>query len=135
MERALVLRQPGQYQLQAAISALHVEAASFEETDWEQIVRLYGALGAVSGSPVVEVNRAVAVTFAFGASAGLDVLAPLLADGALDAYQPLHAAHAELLRRAGDVDAAAAAYRRAISLSGNAVQRAELSRRLGALHD
>jgi RNA polymerase sigma-70 factor (ECF subfamily) len=133
LERALVLRRPGLYQLQAAITALHVEAPSFEETDWEEIAALYGALASVAGGPVVEVNRAVAVTFASGPEAGLELLEPLLADASLAGYQPLHAAHAELLRRAGDVAGAASAYRTAIELSGNAVQRAELSRRLAAL--
>jgi RNA polymerase sigma-70 factor (ECF subfamily) len=78
---------------------------------------------------VVEINRAVAVAFATTAHAGLAVLAPLLADPALERYQPLHAAHAELLRRAGDSDGAAAAYEQAIALSTNAVERADLERR------
>jgi RNA polymerase sigma-70 factor (ECF subfamily) len=87
----------------------------------------------MSPSPVVEVNRAVAVAFAGGPESGLELLAPLLEDGALERYQPLHAAHAELLRRAGDSDAAARAYERAIELSSNAVERAELERRLQAV--
>jgi RNA polymerase sigma-70 factor, ECF subfamily len=82
---------------------------------------------------VIEVNRAVAVGFASGADAGLELLAPLLDDPALERHQPLHAAHAELLRRTGDRDGAARAYERAIGLSANAVERAELERRRAAL--
>ena len=133
LERALRLRRPGAYQLQAAIAALHVEAPSGKGTDWTQIAQLYGTLARLSPSPVVEVNRAVAVAFASGPDAGLALLAPLLADASLDRYQPLHAAHAELLRRTGDRAGAARAYERAIALSANAVERAELERRLEAL--
>ena len=96
------LRRPGQYQLQAAITALHIEAADADDTDWAQIAELYGALAKLSRSPVVELNRAAALGFADGPRAGLAQLAPLLEDPALEHYQPLHAAHAELLRRAGD---------------------------------
>jgi RNA polymerase sigma-70 factor (ECF subfamily) len=128
--RAVRLRRPGEYQLQAAITALHLEA---ENTDWAQIAELYGALARLSPSPVVELNRAAAVGFSEGPEAGLALLAPLLEDPALARYQPLHAAHAELLRRAGDDTAAAGAYERAIALSANAVEREELERRLRAL--
>jgi RNA polymerase sigma-70 factor, ECF subfamily len=133
LERAARLRRPGQYQLQAAITALHMEASDAEGTDWGQIACLYGALAKLSPSPVVELNRAAAVAFAEGPDAGLALLAPLLGDPALARYQPLHAAHAELLRRAGDRAGAARAYERAIALSANAVERAELERRLGSL--
>jgi RNA polymerase sigma-70 factor, ECF subfamily len=130
--RAARLRRPGQYQLQAAITALHVQSAE-GDTDWAQIAELYGALAALAPSPVVELNRAAAVGYAHGPEAGLALLAPLLADPALERYQPLHAAHAELLRQAGDIRGAAAAYERAIALSANAVEREELERRMGAL--
>jgi RNA polymerase sigma-70 factor, ECF subfamily len=133
LEAAIGLRRPGPYQLQAAIAALHVEAPTEEETDWAQIAELYGALGRMSPSPVVEVNRAVAVAQASGPHAGLELLEPLLDDPGLAHYQPLHAAHAELLRRAGDRDAAGRAYERALGLSGNAVESAELERRLSEL--
>jgi RNA polymerase sigma-70 factor (ECF subfamily) len=133
LERALPLRRPGPYQLQAAISAVHVEAPSAEEVEWGQIAALYEALGRLEPSPVVEVNRAVAVAFASGPAAGLAVLEPLLSDSALENYQPLHAAHAELLRRSGDADGAAHAYTRAIELTSNAVECAELERRRAAL--
>jgi RNA polymerase sigma-70 factor (ECF subfamily) len=134
LERAVRLRDPREYQLQAAITALQIQAPDAEATDWAQIAELYGALGRLNPSPVVELNRAVAVGLAAGPAAGLELLEPLLADPALERYQPLHAAHAELLSRAGDAEGAARAYERAIALSANAVERAELERRLGALH-
>lgn len=127
LRRALERRAPATYQLQAAIAALHCEAPDAASTDWPQIAALYGELARRAPSPVVEVNRAVAVAFAGGD--GLAVLAPLLGDERLADYQPLHAAHAELLRRAGDGAGADAAYERAIALSDNAVERAELERR------
>jgi RNA polymerase sigma-70 factor (ECF subfamily) len=133
LERAVRLRRPGEYQLQAAITALQIQAPNADDTDWAQIAELYGALVALNPSPVVELNRAVAVGLAAGPAGGLDLLEPLLADPALERYQPLYAAHAELLSRAGDAEGAARAYERAISLSANAVERAELERRLRAL--
>jgi RNA polymerase sigma-70 factor, ECF subfamily len=133
--RGARLRRPGPYQLQAAITALHIQAPDTEATDWAQIAELYGALAQLQPSPVVELNRAAAVGFAHGHDAGLELLAPLLADAALERYQPLHAVHAELLRRAGDLDGAARAYERAIELSANAVERDELERRLEELRD
>jgi RNA polymerase sigma-70 factor (ECF subfamily) len=133
LDRAVRLRRPGEYQLQAAITALHIQAPTAQATDWAQIAELYGALAQLTPSPVVELNRAVAVGLASGPAAGLALLEPLLGDPALERYQPLHAAHAELLTRAGDPTAAARAYERAIALTANAVERAELERRLGAL--
>ena len=133
LERAVRLRRPGEYQLQAAITALQIQAPSAEATDWAEIAELYGALARLTPSPVVELNRAVAVGFASGPVAGLELLEPLLGDPALERYQPLHAAHAELLNRAGDAEGAARAWRRAIPLTANAVERAELERRLSAL--
>jgi RNA polymerase sigma-70 factor, ECF subfamily len=133
LERAVHLRRPGEYQLQAAITALQIQAPTDEETDWAQIAELYGALGRLNPSPVVELNRAVAVGLAAGPAAGLELLEPLLGDPALERYQPLYAGHAELLSRAGDAEGAARAYERAIALSANAVERAELERRLRAL--
>jgi RNA polymerase sigma-70 factor (ECF subfamily) len=130
LERGMRLRRPGQYQLQAAITALHIQASDADATDWGQIAQLYGALANLTQSPVVELNRAAAVGFASGPDAGLELLAPLLEDPALESYQPLHAAHAELLRRAGDAAGAGRAYERAIELSTNAVERAELERRM-----
>ena len=131
---AAPLHRPGPYQLQAAIAAEHIRGAgpADPEPDWRSIAQLYAALARIAPSPVVEVNRAVAVARAEGPDAGLALLAPLLGDPALDGYQPLHAAHAELLRRSGDAERGGRAYERAISLSDNAVQRAELERRRDA---
>jgi RNA polymerase sigma-70 factor (ECF subfamily) len=133
LARAVRLGRPGEYQLQAAITAAHVEAPDSESTDFERIAELYGALAKVSPSPVVEVNRAAAVAFAWGPRAGLELLEPLLGEAVLHDYQPLHATHADLLRRAGDAVGAARAYRRAIELTDNRVERAELEHRLATL--
>jgi RNA polymerase sigma-70 factor (ECF subfamily) len=127
LEQAVRLRRPGEYQLQAAITALQLEP---EPIDWAHIAELYGALAALNPSPVVELNRAVAVGLADGPRAGLALLAPLLADGRLERYQPLHAAHADLLRRTDDAAGAAQAYERAVALTANDVEREELQRRL-----
>lgn len=116
----------GPYQVQAAIAALHATAAEAERLPWPRIAELYGVLGRLAPSPVVEVNRAVAVGRAEGATAGLAVLAPVLAAGRLDTYAPLHAAHADLLGRAGDTAAARAAWRRAAEVADNPGQRAQL---------
>jgi RNA polymerase sigma-70 factor (ECF subfamily) len=132
LDAAMALREPGPYQLQAAIAALHAHAPSFADTDWAQIALLYGALARRAPSPVVEVNRAVAVGMADGPQAGLAILEPVLSSGSLAGYAPLHAAHADLLDRAGDPAAAAAAWRRAIGATENASLRAELERRLAA---
>jgi RNA polymerase sigma-70 factor (ECF subfamily) len=132
-DRAVRLRHPGEYQLQDAITALQIQAPNGEATDWAQIAQLYGALTRLNPSPVVELNRAVADGLSSGPAAGLELLEPLLAEPALERYQPLHAAHADLLRRAGDAAGAAGAYKRAIALTANAVERAELERRLAAL--
>jgi RNA polymerase sigma-70 factor (ECF subfamily) len=132
LDRALRLRRPGPYQLQAAISALHAAAPDSGATDWPQIAALYARLAQLAPSPVVEVNRAVAVAFADEPQTGLLILEPLLADTGLAAYQPLHAAHAELLRRAGDTAGAEAAYERAIALTTNAVELSELRARRDA---
>ena len=125
LDRALRLRRTGPYQLQAAIASLHCD----DEVDWPQIAAFYRMLACVAPSPVVEVNRAVALGMAGSPHAGLAVLERV----ELDQYQPFHVAHAELLRRSGDDQAADRAYARAIELSANAVERAELERRRGAL--
>jgi RNA polymerase sigma-70 factor, ECF subfamily len=126
LDRALCLRRPGPYQVQAAIAALHVG----EPVDWPQIAALYAQLGRLAPSPVVDVNRAVALGMAGDPHAGLQLLDTV----AMEGYQPLAAARAELLRRAGDLAGADAAYARAIELSANAVERRELERRRGSLH-
>ncbi len=129
LDAALARRAPGPYQVQAAIAALHAQAPRFEQTDWPQIAVLYGELARRSPSPVIEINRAVAVGMADGPRAGLAVLAPVLAAGTLAGYAPLHAAHADLLDRAGNTEAATAAWGRAIEATANGPLRSELERR------
>ena len=126
LDRALRLRRTGPYQLQAAIASLHCE----QEVDWPQIAALYRLLACMAPSPVIEVNRAVALGMAGSPDAGLALLDRV----ELDRYQPFHVARAELLRRSGDDEAADVAYARAIELSANAVERAELERRRGSPH-
>jgi RNA polymerase sigma-70 factor (ECF subfamily) len=129
LERALRLPGPGAYTVQAAIAALHADAPSFAETDWAQIAALYARLEELERSPVVTVARAVAVGLAEGPGAGLELLDRVAGDPRLERHQPLWAARAELLRRAGDPEAAGAAYERAIALTENAAERAALERR------
>ena len=119
----------GQYQVQAAIAALHAAATTADDVNWPRIADLYGLLDRVAPSPVVTVNRAVAVGRADGPRAALALLAPVLAEGRLSDYAPLHAAHADLLERAGDATAAGAAWRRAAELSRNPAEQAALERR------
>jgi RNA polymerase sigma-70 factor (ECF subfamily) len=119
LDAAVARRSPGPYQLQAAIAALHAAAPTFEQTDWPQIAALYGELARRSPSPVIEVNRAVAVGMADGPMAGLALLAAVLEGGDLEGYGPLHAAHAHLLGRAGRAAEAEAAWARAIELTEN----------------
>jgi RNA polymerase sigma-70 factor (ECF subfamily) len=126
LERALPLRRPGRYQLQAGIAALHLEP----ETDWAQIAALYERLGCLAPSPVVELNRAVAVAMAEGPERGLQLIDAI--EG-LDAYRHLHSARADLLRRLGRRDEAAEAYGRALELSRQPAERAFLERRLAEL--
>ena len=133
LEAALRLRRIGPYQLQAAIAALHATAETPADTDYAQIAALYGELARHTGSPIVEVNRAVAVGRAAGPEAGLAVLEPLLASGRLAGYAPLHVAHADLLERTGDAAGAADAYARAAACADNAVTRADLERRADRL--
>ncbi len=133
LDQAIAQKAPGPYQLQAAIAALHATAADAAATDWVEIAALYAELDRRSPSPVIRINRAAALAFAGAPEAGLELVRPLLEDPRLSAYAPLHAAHAELLRRTGAPDAAAAAYDRAIAATANAVQRAELQRRRAAV--
>ena len=129
LDDALARREPGPYQLQAAIAALHGQAPRFDDTDWPQIALLYGSLARIDPSPVVEVNRAVAVGMADGPLAGLAVLEPVLASGALEGYSPLHAAHAALLDQAGYPERARGAWARAAETSASPALREELLRR------
>ncbi|HEY7030079.1 MAG TPA: RNA polymerase sigma factor [Thermomicrobiales bacterium] len=130
VQRALRYRRPGPYQIQAAIAAVHAEAASPDATDWPQIAGLYATLTCHFPSPVVELNRAVAVAMADGPPAGLALLDRLDASGALATYHLLPAARADLLRRAGRPAEAAAWYARALDLARTASDRAYLRRRL-----
>jgi RNA polymerase sigma-70 factor (ECF subfamily) len=130
VERALRMRAPGPYQLQAAIAGLHDEAATPAATDWPQIAALYGELERRSPSPVVALNRAVAVAMAEGVEVGLERIERIAASGVLDDYPYLHAARADLLRRLGRFEDARAAYERALALTANAAERRFLLRRL-----
>ena len=122
--------RPGRFALQAAIAALHAEASSYAGTDWRQIVGLYDVLLGVWPSPVVALNRAVAVAMADGPAAGLAQLAALEADERLAGYRYLPAARADCLRRLGRREEAAAAYADALALTGNAAERDYLTRRI-----
>jgi RNA polymerase sigma-70 factor, ECF subfamily len=130
LDDALRRDQPGPYQVQAAVAACHVTAASPADTDWPQIARLYGQLARFLPTPVVELNRAVAVGMAEGPEAGLALVAALEASGQLTGYHLLPATKADLLRRLGRADAAAASYRDAIDLASTDAERRYLSRRL-----
>jgi len=123
----------GPYLLQAAIAAAHAEAASFEETDWPRIVALYDLLLGQMGSPVVQLNRAVAVAMRDGPSAGLALIDALFDDGRLDRFHLLHSARAELLRRMGRPKEAEEAYKRALTLDQTGPERRYLEGRLAEL--
>ncbi len=128
--------RPGPYQLQAAISAAHVVALQQhapESWRWETVAALYAELEALAPTPIVTLNRAVAVGRAHGPAAGLALLATIGAGSVLDEYQPYHAARAALLREAGDLAAAADAYRRAIALTDTDAERRFLERQLSAV--
>ncbi len=120
----------GPYTVQARIAATHAEAARADETDWDRIVRLYAWLGELSPSPVIELNRAVAVTMRDGPEAGLALIEAI--EG-LDEYHPRHAARADLLRRLGRNAEAVEAYERALEQVGNPVERRHIERRLASL--
>ncbi len=133
LERALPGGQPGPYALQAAIAAVHDEAPSFEATDWLQIVALYDVLRAVAPSPLLELNRAVAVGMARGPAAGLELLDDLAQVPQLQRYHLLPAARARFLEDLGRLDEAAQAYQLALDFVGNDVERTYLRRRLAAV--
>ena len=133
LDRALRSGRAGAYQVQAAIAALHDAATEAGATDWLQIAALYGRLAELAPSPVVELNRAVAIAMADGPALGLAHLDALADDARLDGYPYFHAARADLFRRLGRREEAAAAYRRALDLTTNDVERAFLDRRLAAV--
>ncbi|MEW5992494.1 MAG: RNA polymerase sigma factor [Chloroflexota bacterium] len=130
IERALRVRAPGPYQLQAAIAALHDRAATPDATDWRQIAEIYGELERHWPSPVVALNHAVAMAMAHGLETGLVRIDEIAAGGVLEDYPYLHAARADLLRRLGRFQDARAAYERALGLTANAAERRFLRRRL-----
>ena len=134
-EKALSSRRIGPYALQAAIAAVHAEAESAVATDWAQIVALYDVLARAEPSPVVELNRAVAVAMRDGPAAGLALIEAILARGQLGDYYLAHAARADLCRRLGRAAEARAAYRQALSLAQQEPARRFLERRLREMQD
>jgi len=133
LETALEQGAVDQYQLQAAIAALHAQAPDAKDTDWPQIAALYGELARVKPSPVVLLNRAVAIAMSEGPERGLELINELGLAGALDNYYLLHAARADLFRRLGRTDAALHAYRKAVELAGNDIEKMFLRRRISEL--
>jgi RNA polymerase sigma-70 factor (ECF subfamily) len=133
IERALQSRRFGAYTLQAAIAAVHAQAASLEQTDWSQIVALYDVLIRADPSPVVRLNRAAAIAMADGPAEGLAAIDDAIAGGGLDAYYLAHSARADMCRRLGRTVEARAAYRRALELSRLEPERRFLQGRLDAL--
>jgi RNA polymerase sigma-70 factor (ECF subfamily) len=121
---------PGPFALQAAIAAVHCRAAKASETDWRQMVRLYDQLERVQPSPIVSLNRAVAVAMVEGPGPALAILDRITAGGELENYHLLHATRADLLRRQGSLAEAAVSYERALALTGNESERRFLARRL-----
>jgi RNA polymerase sigma factor (sigma-70 family) len=128
LDRAIALREPGPYQVQAAIAALHAAAPRSEQTDWQQIRLLYDRLEVMTPSPVVRLNRAVATRYAVGPEAALAEVEPLAAD--LDDYRLFHAVRAELLTTVGRSEDARAANERALALAANPAERELIARRL-----
>lgn len=133
VERALATRRFGPYTIQAAISAVHAEAATAEVTDWRQIAALYAALAAMQPSPVIELNRAVAVAMHEGPAAGLALIDALLARGELPGYYLAHSARADLCRRLGRREESRSAYQRALELVTSEPERRFLEKRLREL--
>ena len=131
--KALKMRVPGPYQLQAAIAAIHAEAATPDETDWRQIAALYQELARRDPSPVIRLNQAVAIAMTDGLERGLELVEVLHTSGELTNYHLLHAARADLLRRLGRFAEAAASYDKALALATNAIERTYLRRRLDSL--
>jgi RNA polymerase sigma-70 factor (ECF subfamily) len=133
VERALASRQVGPYTIQAAIAAVHANASNAAGTDWNQIVALYDLLAQAEPSPVVELNRAVAVAMRDGPAAGLALIDTILEEGNLSHYHLAHAARADLCRRLGRMAEARASYERALSLAEQEPERRFLERRLAEL--
>jgi RNA polymerase sigma-70 factor (ECF subfamily) len=133
VEQALSSRRFGPYTLQAAIAAVHAEAPSASATDWPQIVALYGLLARQDPSPVIELNRAVAVAMRDGPGAGLALIDAILARGELTDYHLAHSARAELCRRLGRIEDARASFQRALDLAQQGPEQRFLEERLRAL--
>ena len=129
VDKALHLRHPGPYQIQAAINALHAQAATAAQTDWPQIAALYGQLRRHTDSPIIRLNHAVAISFALGPAKGLRLLEPLAAE--LNTYAPFHLARADMLNRTSQPDSAREAYRLALGLTQNQVEREFILKRIG----
>jgi RNA polymerase sigma-70 factor (ECF subfamily) len=125
-----IRRDPGPFALQAAISAVHCRAARAHDTDWQRILGFYDLLQRVQPSPVVALNRAVAVAMSAGPGPALALVDELVASGALDGYHLLHSTRAELLRRLGSMAEAANAYAKALEFATNDSERRFLERRL-----
>jgi RNA polymerase sigma-70 factor (ECF subfamily) len=130
VEDALRLHSVGPYQLQAAIAAVHGQAAKPEETDWAQIALLYNELASISPTSVIDLNHAVAVAMSEGLDRGLSLIENLGRSGELDGYYLFHAARGDILRRLGRRNEAGNAYREALALATNQVERTYLARRL-----
>jgi RNA polymerase sigma-70 factor (ECF subfamily) len=132
VEKALSMGYPGPYQIQAAISSLHAQSPAADSTDWPQIAALYGELLRHIRSPVIALNRAVALGMAFSPAQGLAALDLLNDELSLRDYHPFHLARADMLRRSGHLDLARSAYLRALDLCQNSVERSSILRQLGA---
>jgi RNA polymerase sigma-70 factor (ECF subfamily) len=135
VETALASSRLGPYALQAAIVAVHASAPRAVDTDWNEVARLYSLLWRIEPSPVVALNRAVAVSVQSGANAGLVLVDAIVAEGHLSDYHLLHSARADLLRKLGRLDEAEAAYRRALELVRQEPERRFLLRRLAEIRD
>lgn len=133
LEKTLRRGQPGPYQVQAAIAACHANATEAADTDWPQIAALYARLARFTPSPVVELNRAVALGMADGPAAGLKLLDALEASGCLEGYHLLPATRADFLRRLDRRTEAVAAYREALALAGTEAERRYLANRVREL--
>lgn len=133
LQQAMQLRARGPYQVQAAISALHCHAKTYEHTDWKQICMLYGVLYSLTPTPVVKLNHIVALSYYTSPQHALEALQTLQQHNDLSTYQPFHAVQADLLRRCEQYRDASAAYERAIKYANNAVERAFLTKQLNAL--
>jgi RNA polymerase sigma-70 factor (ECF subfamily) len=133
LDKAFAMRRPGPYQIQAAISALHVQARIPEATDWPQIAALYGELRRHTDTPVIALNQAVAIGMAYGPERSLTLLEQLTGNPELQSYHPFHLAHADALRRLGRAEEARARYLKALEFCQNQIERAAILKRIGEI--